>query len=99
MTMLLNFVVFIYFFCVQLIDLYILTSRMIINFFLQICPLFCACINPNPKYLQELLRVYDDLTIEDTQGNRLVHYAAACTSPGPLKLLIAKFVQLKIWKP
>ncbi|XP_061174017.1 poly [ADP-ribose] polymerase tankyrase-like isoform X2 [Saccostrea echinata] len=53
-------------------------------------PMHCACINPNVKYLEKLLAVEPDYTIEDKYGRRPVHFAAACQGTGPLELLLKK---------
>ncbi|XP_060068797.1 poly [ADP-ribose] polymerase tankyrase-like [Ylistrum balloti] len=53
-------------------------------------PLHCACINPNTKYLEKLLSVEPDISLEDKSGRRPIHYAAACESIAPLELLIKK---------
>ncbi|XP_066916228.1 poly [ADP-ribose] polymerase tankyrase-like [Clytia hemisphaerica] len=62
----------------------------------SIAPMFCACINPNAKYLQEVLNVHDDINISDYAQNRPIHYAAACSGPGPLKLLISRGADVTI---
>jgi len=54
----------------------------------DITPLFCACINPNPKYLQQLLEVGPDTTVYDTDLRRATHYAAACANSENLDILI-----------
>jgi ankyrin repeat protein/predicted DNA-binding WGR domain protein len=62
------------------------TKKPIENFF--IAPLHVACINPDPKHLESLISMCDDLGYPDIEGRRAVHYAAACTSSKPLELLI-----------
>jgi ankyrin repeat protein len=56
----------------------------------NITPLHFACINPNPKVLEQLLNVNPDVNITDMQMRKPVHFASACESVEPLKLLIAK---------
>nr|XP_034325804.1 poly [ADP-ribose] polymerase tankyrase-like isoform X4 [Crassostrea gigas] len=53
-------------------------------------PMHCACINPNVKYLEKLLSVEPDYTIEDKYGRKPIHFAAACQGTGPLELLLQK---------
>ena len=48
-------------------------------------PLHCACINPNENVLKQLLTVSSEaISVTDNELRRPVHYAAACSSPGPL---------------
>lgn len=54
----------------------------------DITPLFCACINPNPRFLKALIDAGGDNSIVDADLRRAAHYAAACEGPEPLKLLI-----------
>lgn len=54
----------------------------------DITPLFCACINPNPKFLRALLEVNADIGMVDADLRRAAHYAAACEGPEPLEVLI-----------
>ncbi|CAK4488669.1 unnamed protein product, partial [Aphanomyces euteiches] len=53
-------------------------------------PLHFAAINPNPAYLQALVDEIGSsgLGEVDFNGWQAVHYAAACTSPEPLKILL-----------
>jgi ankyrin repeat protein len=55
----------------------------------DITPLHCACINPNPKYLRALLDTGAEIQTVDSDLKRPVHYAAACSGPEPLVMLIA----------
>ena len=55
---------------------------------MNISPLHCAAINPNPEFLKEFLRVTPDYNITDKRGRRPIHFAAACESTGPLKVLL-----------
>eukprot|EP01125_Pyxidicula_operculata_P022385 TRINITY_DN910_c2_g1_i3.p1 TRINITY_DN910_c2_g1~~TRINITY_DN910_c2_g1_i3.p1 ORF type:complete len:2962 (-),score=808.64 TRINITY_DN910_c2_g1_i3:90-8975(-) len=57
---------------------------------LRISPLHMACINPNPKYLAALLDAMPDFALPDAANHKLVHYAAACVSTEPLKLLFER---------
>jgi hypothetical protein len=57
---------------------------------LQITPIHCAAINPNPKYLKTLLNILPEYGIVDSQLRRPVHYAAACEGTGPLGLLLSR---------
>jgi ankyrin repeat protein len=50
----------------------------------------CACINPNVKYLEKLLAIEPDYTIDDKYGRKPIHFAAACKGTGPLELLLKK---------
>lgn len=50
----------------------------------DITPLHCACINPNPTYLKQLMDVNPDFLLTDTDLRKPVHYAAACVGPEPL---------------
>lgn len=54
----------------------------------DITPLFCACINPNPKYIRALLEVGPDNGMVDSDLRRACHYAAACESEEPLQAII-----------
>lgn len=54
-------------------------------------PLHCAAVNPNPKYLSQLLSVLPEYSIVDEKSRRLVHYAAACTGTGPLDFLMKRY--------
>eukprot|EP01125_Pyxidicula_operculata_P008837 TRINITY_DN292_c0_g1_i1.p1 TRINITY_DN292_c0_g1~~TRINITY_DN292_c0_g1_i1.p1 ORF type:complete len:2964 (-),score=944.30 TRINITY_DN292_c0_g1_i1:25-8748(-) len=53
-------------------------------------PLHMACINPNVKYLKELYEVVPNYDVADEGKRKLVHYAAACSGPEPLKFLLSK---------
>jgi ankyrin repeat protein len=54
----------------------------------QFTPIHCACINPNPEFLIKLLEMQPELNLADDQLRKPVHYAAACSGPGPLRHLI-----------
>ena len=56
----------------------------------DIMPLHVACINPNPAPLKKLLSVMPKYDAADKDGNKLVHFAAACVSDAPLKYLASK---------
>jgi ankyrin repeat protein len=55
----------------------------------DLTPLHSACINPNPNYIEALLATGADINTPDLDLRRPIHYAAACTRPEPLKILIA----------
>jgi ankyrin repeat protein len=55
-------------------------------------PFHCAAINPNTKYLKELLAAKPEDRLADTIKRQPIHYAAACTGSGPLKLLLDRGV-------
>ena len=63
-----------------------ITKKPIENYLFA--PLHAACINPDPRHLLSLIAACDDLGYQDSEGRRVVHYAAACTSAGPLKALL-----------
>lgn len=50
----------------------------------DITPLFCACINANPKFIRAFLDVGPDSAMVDQDLRRAAHYAAACEGPEPL---------------
>ena len=50
----------------------------------------CVCINPNPMYLKKLIEAGGDIQIMDRDLRKPIHYAAACSGPEPLKLLLEK---------
>ncbi|CAK4157460.1 unnamed protein product, partial [Aphanomyces euteiches] len=56
----------------------------------NIRPIHFAAINPNPAYLQALVDEIESscLAEVDRNGWQAVHYAAACSSPEPLKILL-----------
>ena len=60
----------------------------------SVSPLHCACINPNEKYLEQLIAVEPDFNTPDEDHWRPLHYAAACTGSGPIKVLLKKGVSL-----
>ena len=57
---------------------------------IHITPVHIACINPNEKILEELLKNGGETEFQDNMGRKAISYAATCKSPGPLKLLIKK---------
>lgn len=61
----------------------------------NISPLHCACLNPNVQVLEHLLNVSPDYLNIDICLRKPVHYAACCSSPGPLKLLLDKNVDAR----
>ena len=56
----------------------------------QITPLHCASINPDIGPLEALFRVSPDVNVADGDQKKLVHYAAACKTIGPIKFLAEK---------
>jgi len=62
---------------------------------MKITPIHCAAINPNPKFLEKLLEAKPVYSIMDDQMRKPIHYAAACESSGPLKLLIKHNVDVR----
>jgi ankyrin repeat protein len=55
-----------------------------------ITPLHCACINPDPSFLEALLQTQPDMQTMDKDNLKAIHYAAVCESPEPLKLLLQR---------
>jgi len=53
-----------------------------------ITPIHVAAINPNPKYLKELLAVRPEFNILDFHRRTPAHYAAGCSTTGPLEFLL-----------
>ena len=60
------------------------------NNYLHITPVHLACINPNEKILEEVLKNGGETEFQDNMGRKPISYAATCKGPGPLKLLINK---------
>lgn len=56
----------------------------------QLTPIHCAAINPNPKYLKQLLAVVPRFNITDEFRRRPIHFAAACAGSEPLNYLLSK---------
>ena len=56
----------------------------------KITPIHCAAINPNVKYLKQLLDVEPDDSIRDEDNWQPIHYAAVCEGTAPLKFLMKK---------
>ncbi|KAG9410352.1 hypothetical protein AC1031_018386 [Aphanomyces cochlioides] len=56
----------------------------------NIRPIHFAAINPNPAYLQALVDEIEPSSLAEVDRNdwQAVHYAAACSSPEPLKILL-----------
>ncbi|CAF4208377.1 unnamed protein product [Rotaria sp. Silwood2] len=59
----------------------------------QITPIHCAAINPNAKYLKQLLAIVSEYNIADTDDGKPIHYAAACEGTEPLEYLLSKNVK------
>ena len=57
---------------------------------LHVTPVHLACINPNEKILEELLKHGGETEFQDNMGRSPISYAATCKGPGPLKILIKK---------
>ncbi|CAF4370470.1 unnamed protein product, partial [Rotaria magnacalcarata] len=55
-------------------------------------PIHCAAINPNSKYLKQLLNITPEYNILDKYERRPIHFAAACEGPEPLEYLLSKQV-------
>ncbi|KAE9552335.1 hypothetical protein FO519_004460 [Halicephalobus sp. NKZ332] len=62
----------------------------------RITPVHTAAINPNVKYLKEILAVEPDFNQADGDNWYTVHYAAVCSGPEPLKYLIEKGAMINI---
>ena len=60
------------------------------NNYLHVTPVHLACINPNEKILDEILKKGGETEFQDNMGRKPISYAATCKGPGPLKLLINK---------
>ena len=53
-------------------------------------PMHLACINPNQKILEVLLKNGGETEYQDDKGRKPIHYSALCKGTGPLELLIKK---------
>ena len=60
------------------------------NNILHVTPVHLACINPNEKVLEEVLKNGGETEFQDNMGRKPISYAATCKGPGPLKLLIKR---------
>ena len=60
----------------------------------MITPLHLACINPNKSVLSTLLEQNNDINVMDQQNYKPIHYAAACSDPGPMQVLLEKSANL-----
>jgi ankyrin repeat protein len=60
----------------------------------MITPLHLACINPNKNVLITLLEQNNDINVMDQQNYKPIHYAAACSDPGPMQVLLEKSANL-----
>ncbi|CAF4917194.1 unnamed protein product [Rotaria sp. Silwood1] len=56
----------------------------------QITPIHCAAMNPNAKYLKQLLTITSEVNIPDKRNRRPIHYAAVCEGTEPMKYLLSK---------
>ncbi|KFD65448.1 hypothetical protein M514_03836 [Trichuris suis] len=59
----------------------------------RITPLLCACINPNTHILEKLIASEPEWSHVDEQKFGPMHYAMACTTCGPLKVLLSHGAQ------
>ncbi|CAF2682426.1 unnamed protein product [Rotaria sp. Silwood2] len=59
----------------------------------RVTPIHCAAINPNVKYLKQLLAIVSEYNISDKQEQKPIHYAAACEGCEPLEYLLSKDVK------
>ncbi|UJR19473.1 hypothetical protein I4U23_022604 [Adineta vaga] len=59
-----------------------------------ITPIHCAAINPNTKYLKQLLANVAEYNIADQYQRRPIHYAAVCEGTEPLEYLLSKNTNL-----
>ncbi|CAF3979132.1 unnamed protein product [Rotaria sp. Silwood1] len=55
-----------------------------------ITPIHCAAMNPNAKYLKQLLTITSEVNIPDKRNRRPIHYAAVCEGTEPMKYLLSK---------
>ena len=55
----------------------------------EITPIHCAAINPNSKYLKQLLTIVSEPNIMDKYDRRPIHFAAACEGSDPLEYLLS----------
>ncbi|CAF1971897.1 unnamed protein product [Rotaria magnacalcarata] len=60
----------------------------------QMTPIHCAAINPNSKYLKQLLSIVPEPNIKDKYERKPIHFAAACEGPEPLEYLLSKNVNI-----
>ncbi|CAF3244348.1 unnamed protein product [Rotaria sp. Silwood2] len=60
----------------------------------KITPIHCAAINPNAKYIKQLLTIVPEYNIKDDYQRRPIHFAAACEGSEPLEYLISKNANL-----
>ncbi|CAF1574984.1 unnamed protein product [Rotaria sp. Silwood1] len=63
------------------------------NALLKVTPIHCAAINPNAKYLKQLLAIVSEFNLADKQDRKPIHYAAACEGPESLEYLLSKDVK------
>ncbi|CAF2162294.1 unnamed protein product [Rotaria magnacalcarata] len=56
----------------------------------QMTPIHCAAINPNAKYLKQLLTIASEVNIPDKRNRRPIHYAAVSEGTEPLEYLLSK---------
>ena len=56
----------------------------------SVTPVHCAAVNPNTKYLKQLLNLSQEFNISDKRGRKPIHYAACCEGPMPLEYLLSR---------
>lgn len=54
----------------------------------NVTPLHFAAINPNEDVIEKLLSQNPEINVTDEDLWKPIHYAAACSGPGPLKVLL-----------
>jgi ankyrin repeat protein len=59
-----------------------------------ISPLHVACINPSIKVFKMFFAVVPDMSVNDSNSRKLIHFAAANKSPDILEFLITKGAQI-----
>jgi ankyrin repeat protein len=56
----------------------------------NLTPLHFACLNPHAEVVEQMLQQNSDFNITDSHNQKPIHYAAICSQPGPLKVLLEK---------
>ncbi|CAF3044703.1 unnamed protein product [Rotaria sp. Silwood2] len=57
----------------------------------EIAPIHCVAINPNSKYLKQLLLIVPERNIKDKYERRPIHFAAVCEGSEPLEYLLSRY--------
>ena len=52
-------------------------------------PIHCACINPNPALLRNLLKTIHDYSVGDSLSRKPIHYSVVCASSANTDTLLA----------